>query len=187
MRAAWRASSCISRIKACAAAVPWYSAVLVLGCFYDINRARTCPAYMHKCSRLFLTPHCGSKQFSTCIKFTFVFCSLLCSLIVLPMLQSEQRVCMLASVGWFCLETCVFGSHFVVVFTEKCSLPFGCGVRSTSTTSSCPLPSTAPGPRGTPTSTTARGKRSIRCSRPRSRAPSLDGTVRPQLGGYDSL
>ena len=31
-------------------------------------------------------------------------------------------------------------------------------MRSTSTTSSSPLPSTAPGPRGTPTSTTARGK-----------------------------
>merc|ERR1711865_1002018 len=41
---------------------------------------------------------------------------------------------------------------------SQCSLPFGCGVRSTSTTSSCPLPSTAPGPRGTRTSTTARGK-----------------------------
>ena len=40
----------------------------------------------------------------------------------------------------------------------KCSPPSGCGVRSTSTTSSCPLPSTAPGPRGTPTSTTAPGK-----------------------------
>lgn len=41
---------------------------------------------------------------------------------------------------------------------SRCSPPFGCGVRSTSTTSSSPLPSTAPGPRGTPTSTTARGK-----------------------------
>ena len=41
----------------------------------------------------------------------------------------------------------------------RCSRLFGCGVRSTSTTSSCPLPSTAPGPRGTRTSTTARGKR----------------------------
>ena len=39
----------------------------------------------------------------------------------------------------------------------RCSPPFGCGVRSTSTTSSSPLPSTAPGPRGTRTSTTARG------------------------------
>jgi hypothetical protein len=43
--------------------------------------------------------------------------------------------------------------------SQKCSPFFGCGVRSTSTTSSCPLPSTAPGPRGTPTSTTAPGKR----------------------------
>jgi hypothetical protein len=41
---------------------------------------------------------------------------------------------------------------------SKCSPPSGCGVRSTSTTSSCPLPSTAPGPRGTPTLTTAPGK-----------------------------
>jgi hypothetical protein len=41
---------------------------------------------------------------------------------------------------------------------SKCSPFFGCGVRSTSTTSSCPLPSTAPGPRGTPTLTTAPGK-----------------------------
>ena len=41
---------------------------------------------------------------------------------------------------------------------SRCSPPSGCGVRSTSTTSSCPLPSTAPGPRGTRTSTTAPGK-----------------------------
>jgi hypothetical protein len=45
----------------------------------------------------------------------------------------------------------------------KCSSPFGCGVRSTSTTSSCPLPSTAPGPRGTPTSTTAPGNHQALC------------------------
>ena len=44
---------------------------------------------------------------------------------------------------------------------KKCSPPSGCGVRSTSTTSSSPLPSTAPGPRGTLTSTTARGKRLV--------------------------
>merc|ERR1712166_805269 len=46
-----------------------------------------------------------------------------------------------------------------VLCAVKCSLPSGCGVRNTSTTSSCPLPSTARGPRGTRTSTTARGKR----------------------------
>ena len=43
----------------------------------------------------------------------------------------------------------------------RCSRLFGCGVRSTSTTSSCRSPSTAPGPRGTRTLTTARGKLSI--------------------------
>merc|ERR1712216_365495 len=41
---------------------------------------------------------------------------------------------------------------------ERCSPPSGCGVRSTSTTSSCRSPSTAPGRRGTRTLTTARGK-----------------------------
>ena len=45
-----------------------------------------------------------------------------------------------------------------VPVAERCSPPSGCGVRSTSTTSSCRSPSTAPGPRGTRTSTTARGK-----------------------------
>ena len=45
-----------------------------------------------------------------------------------------------------------------LVYRSKCSSPFGFGVRSTSTTSSCRLPSTAPGRRGTLTSTTARGK-----------------------------
>jgi hypothetical protein len=39
-------------------------------------------------------------------------------------------------------------------------------VRSTSTTSSSPLPSTAPGPRGTRTSTTAPGKQLQRAARP---------------------
>ena len=41
---------------------------------------------------------------------------------------------------------------------QKCSSLFGCGVRSTSITSSCRLPSTALGRRGTPILTTARGK-----------------------------
>ena len=45
--------------------------------------------------------------------------------------------------------------------SRKCSLPSGCGVRSTSTTSSCRLHSTAPGLRGTRTLTTGRGKCSI--------------------------
>jgi hypothetical protein len=49
----------------------------------------------------------------------------------------------------------------VFLLCRKCSPPSGCGVRSTSTTSSCPLPSTAPGPRGTLTSTTAPGKRRV--------------------------
>jgi len=40
---------------------------------------------------------------------------------------------------------------------QKCLPPFGCGVRSTSTMSSCLLHSTAPGPRGTRTSTTGHG------------------------------
>jgi len=47
-------------------------------------------------------------------------------------------------------------------FCRQCSPPSGCGVRSTSTTSSCRSPSTAPGLRGTLTSTTARGKRLLR-------------------------
>ena len=41
---------------------------------------------------------------------------------------------------------------------QKCSSLFGCGVRSTSITSSCRLPSTALGRRGTLILTTARGK-----------------------------
>ena len=58
--------------------------------------------------------------------------------------------------GGLCEFVCVPDSCFLP--RSKCSLPSGCGVRNTSTTSSCPLPSTAPGPRGTRTSTTARGK-----------------------------
>ena len=50
---------------------------------------------------------------------------------------------------------------FFALCRERCSPPSGCGVRSTSTTSSCRSPSTAPGPRGTRTLTTARGKLSI--------------------------
>ena len=50
-------------------------------------------------------------------------------------------------------------TSFFALCRERCSPPSGCGVRSTSTTSSCRSPSTAPGPRGTRTSTTARGKR----------------------------
>eukprot|EP00961_Rhodomonas_salina_P238279 3220695-Rhodomonas_salina.1 len=50
---------------------------------------------------------------------------------------------------------------FNLCLQKRCSrLPpsFGCGARSTSTTSSSRSPSTAPGRRGTRTSTTARGK-----------------------------
>ena len=60
---------------------------------------------------------------------------------------------------------------------KQCSPPSGCGVRSTSTTSSSRSPSTAPGPRGTPTLTTAPGKSLKADSRPRSAASALcDGT-----------
>ena len=54
----------------------------------------------------------------------------------------------------------ILTSYFALC-RERCSPPSGCGVRSTSTTSSCRSPSTAPGPRGTRTLTTARGKLSI--------------------------
>lgn len=59
------------------------------------------------------------------------------------------------------LRRCRYLTRCRVCAESKCSPSFGCGVRSTSTTSSSPLPSTAPGPRGTLTSTTARGKRPV--------------------------
>jgi len=55
-------------------------------------------------------------------------------------------------------ETAYLTPARLLMRRSKCSPPSGCGVRSTSTTSSCRLPSTAPGPRGTLTSTTAPGK-----------------------------
>merc|ERR1719453_2536767 len=64
-----------------------------------------------------------------------------------------------ASVAWHSLVQVLGLLTQQPVFACRCSPPFGCGVRSTSTTSSSPLPSTAPGPRGTPTLTTAPGKR----------------------------
>ena len=65
-----------------------------------------------------------------------------------------------AAIDW-CTLIALSEMHCVFLLCRKCSPPSGCGVRSTSTTSSCPLPSTAPGPRGTLTSTTARGKRLV--------------------------
>ena len=60
---------------------------------------------------------------------------------------------------WLCVHSRVSAvADEGVPVAERCSPPSGCGVRSTSTTSSCRSPSTAPGPRGTRTSTTARGK-----------------------------
>jgi len=73
--------------------------------------------------------------------------------------DNRSRVCNASSTTevfcWCTLNAC---ANHDCLCRSICSLPSGCGVRNTSTTSSCPLPSTAPGPRGTRTSTTGRGK-----------------------------
>ena len=71
----------------------------------------------------------------------------------------------LQSAFLFCSVSLIFSLYGILqpnidwrLSEQQCSLLSGCGVRNTSTTSSCRLPSTAPGPHGTLTLTIALGK-----------------------------
>jgi len=114
------------------------------------NHQTVCPSHFVCCS-MFSIPLPWFDLHASAVLLDWIYLSESC--------DNVSRVCNASSPPsvfcWCTLNAC---ANYDCLSRSICSLPSGCGVRNTSTTSSCPLPSTAPGPRGTRTSTTGRGK-----------------------------